>query len=200
LPLNFDAPYRAGSIRDFWRRWHMTLSRFLRDYLYVPLGGNRHGALRQWLAVFLTMLLGGLWHGANWTFVLWGGLHGMALAINGAWARAGLRMPRGVGWLLTLLFVTAALVLFRSPEWITAGRMFQGMAGTAGFGSVQFPDWWMLGVASGLALLGPTSQEVALGRWLRPAPWVAVPVGLAAVALLLLAGGRVQNAFIYFQF
>jgi D-alanyl-lipoteichoic acid acyltransferase DltB (MBOAT superfamily) len=200
LPMNFDAPYRAASIRDFWRRWHMTLSRFLRDYLYIPLGGSRHGALRQFLAVFLTMLLGGLWHGANWTFVLWGGLHGLALAINGAWHRAGLRLPFVVGWPLTLLFVTAALVLFRAPEWLTAGRMLLGMAGMGGAGSVSFPDGWMLAVASALALLGPTSQTAALGRWLRPAPWIAVPVGLAAVALLLLAGGRLQNAFIYFQF
>jgi D-alanyl-lipoteichoic acid acyltransferase DltB (MBOAT superfamily) len=200
LPMNFDAPYRAASIRDFWRRWHMTLSRFLRDYLYIPLGGNRHGPVRQLLAVVVTMLLGGLWHGANWTFVLWGGLHGVALATNGAWHRAGLRMPWVIGWAFTLLFVTAALVLFRAPEWATAGHVLQGMAGTAGLGSVQFPDGWMVVVASGLALLGPTSQALALGRWLRPTPWLAVPAGLAAVALLLLSGGRLQNAFIYFQF
>src|SRR5690606_25198832 len=81
LPLNFDRPYRAVSIRDFWRRWHMTLSRFLRDYLYIPLGGNRKGPARQALAVAVTMLLGGLWHGAAWTFVAWGALHGAGLAV-----------------------------------------------------------------------------------------------------------------------
>ncbi|MEJ1976059.1 MAG: MBOAT family protein [Acetobacteraceae bacterium] len=89
LPLNFAAPYRAASIREFWRRWHMTLSRFLRDYLYIPLGGNRRGEARQALNVVATMLLGGLWHGAAWTFVVWGGLHGLALAANSAWDRAG---------------------------------------------------------------------------------------------------------------
>ena len=89
LPFNFDAPYRAVSIRDFWRRWHMTLSRFLRDYVYVPLGGNRAGAWRQAGNVVATMLLGGLWHGAAWSFVVWGGAHGLALAVNGAWVRRG---------------------------------------------------------------------------------------------------------------
>ncbi len=89
MPYNFDAPYRATSIRDFWRRWHMTLSRFLRDYLYIPMGGNRGGGLMQARNVVATMLLAGLWHGANWTFVAWGGLHGAALALNGRGAGRG---------------------------------------------------------------------------------------------------------------
>ncbi|MBS0562232.1 MAG: MBOAT family protein, partial [Proteobacteria bacterium] len=116
LPMNFDAPYRATSARDFWRRWHMTLSRFLRDYLYIPLGGNRCGAARQAFNVVATMLLGGLWHGANWTFVAWGGLWGAALAVNHLWAGAGLRLPRAAAWALTLLFAMGGWVLFRSPD------------------------------------------------------------------------------------
>ncbi len=80
LPFNFNSPYKAASIIDFWRRWHMTLSRFLRDYLYIPLGGNRHGSYRRYLNLFLTMTVGGLWHGAGWTFVGWGALHGLYLA------------------------------------------------------------------------------------------------------------------------
>jgi len=200
LPMNFDAPYRAVSIRDFWRRWHMTLSRLLRDYLYIPLGGNRHGAARQALNVVLTMLLGGLWHGANWTFVIWGGLHGLALAGNGLWHRAGLRMPALLGGALTLLFVVVAWVPFRAPDWTTAGHLLAGLLGVEGLGPVAFPDGWMIWVGTAIALLGPTSQEVTLGRWLRPTPWLAVPVGMAAVALLLLAGGRLHDAFIYFQF
>ena len=200
LPMNFDAPYRAASIRDFWRRWHMTLSRFLRDYLYIPLGGNRHGPARQVLNVVVTMLLGGLWHGANWNFVLWGGLHGLGLAVNGLWHRAGWRMPWLFGWALTLVFVVVAWVPFRAPDWTTAGHMLAGLLGAGGFGPVPFPDGWMIGVGAAIALLGPTSQDAALGRLLRPAPWLAVPVGLAAVTLLLLSGGRLQNAFIYFQF
>ena len=131
LPLNFNAPYRALSIRDFWRRWHMTLSRFLRDYLYIPLGGNRCGPLRQAANVIVTMLLGGLWHGANWTFVAWGGLHGAALAVNHVWQGSGLRLPRVVGWALTLLFVMACWVLFRSADFATAGDVLASMAGLA---------------------------------------------------------------------
>jgi D-alanyl-lipoteichoic acid acyltransferase DltB (MBOAT superfamily) len=200
LPMNFEAPYRAVSIRDFWRRWHMTLSRMLRDYLYIPLGGNRHGPSRQVVNVVLTMLLGGLWHGANWTFVIWGGLHGLALATNGLWHRAGLRMPAWLGWALTLVFVVVAWVPFRSPDWTTAGHMLAGLLGGGGLGRVAFPQGWMIWVGTAIALLGPTSQDAALGRWLRPSPWLAVPVGMVTVALLLLTGGRLHDAFIYFQF
>ena len=104
LPVNFNAPYRAGSIQDFWRRWHMTLSHFLRDYLYIPLGGGRLGPSRQAMAAIATMFLGGLWHGAGWTFVAWGLWHGAGLAANNAWRRAGMAMPVAAGWLLTMLF------------------------------------------------------------------------------------------------
>ncbi len=93
LPENFRSPYRSVSLRDFWQRWHMTLSRFLRDYLYVPLGGSRHGAIRTVAALMSTMLLGGLWHGAAWTFVLWGALHGLGLVVVHLWQRAGFRLP-----------------------------------------------------------------------------------------------------------
>ena len=89
LPLNFNSPYKATSIIDFWRRWHMTLSQFLRDYLYIPLGGNRHGRALRYVNLMITMLLGGLWHGAAWTFVVWGALHGAYLCINHAWNNYG---------------------------------------------------------------------------------------------------------------
>ena len=96
LPMNFNSPYKAASIIDFWRRWHISLSSFLREYLYIPLGGNRLGAPRQYLNILVTMLIGGLWHGANWTFVAWGGLHGLYLCANHAWRRTGLRAPPGM--------------------------------------------------------------------------------------------------------
>ena len=195
LPFNFDAPYRASSIRDFWRRWHMTLSRFLRDYVYVPLGGNRG---HQATNVVVTMLLGGLWHGAAWTFIVWGGLHGLVLAANGAWARRGWPMPKPIGTALTLLFVVVAWVPFRAPDFPTAGRVLAGLAGWHGWGTVRIENGWVLALATALAVLGPTSQAAV--QRLRPAPWLAVPAGLALVALLLLAGGRVPNEFIYFQF
>ncbi|MBZ0106530.1 MAG: MBOAT family protein [Sulfuricella denitrificans] len=142
LPLNFHSPYKASNIIEFWRRWHMTLSRFLRDYLYIPLGGNRHGKTRRYLNLMATMLLGGLWHGAGWTFVVWGGLHGLYLAVNHAWrnvcAAAGLdsgrRTWRGQapGVLLTFLAVVVAWVIFRATSLDAAWIILQGMAGENG--------------------------------------------------------------------
>lgn len=199
MPYNFDAPYRATSIRDFWRRWHMTLSRFLRDYLYIPMGGNRGGGLAQARNAFITMLLAGLWHGANWTFVVWGGLHGTALAVNGAWARAGWRMPALLGWALTLVFVMAGWVLFRAPDFPTAWTVLRGMAGLEGLGHVKVDHAVAFAVGTAIALFGPTSQQVALLR-LRPVHWLAVPVGIVLLLLLLQSGTRTPSEFIYFQF
>lgn len=141
LPLNFDSPYKATNIIDFWRRWHMTLSTFLRDYLYIPLGGNRNGPVRRYLNLMITMLLGGLWHGAGWTFVIWGGLHGLYLMINHAWRelRARLDWIRSGGQLgklgagaLTFLAVIVAWVFFRADSFDSALSMFAGMAGLNG--------------------------------------------------------------------
>ncbi len=201
LPFNFNAPYRAVSVRDFWRRWHMTLSRFLRDYLYIPLGGNRGSAVRQAINVIATMLLGGLWHGANWTFVAWGGLHGVALAVNHVWAARGFRLPAAVAWLLTLLFVMASWVLFRSADFRHAGDVLISMTGWHGIGRLALDREFVIALCLGaaVALLGPTSQEAAL-TWLRPRPWLAVPAGVLLTYLLLLIGGRLPNVFIYFQF
>ncbi len=199
LPFNFNAPYRAASIRDFWRRWHMTLSRLLRDYLYIPLGGNRHGPWRQAVNVVITMLLGGLWHGANWTFVAWGGLHGMALAINGAWERAELKLPRGVGWAITLLFVILAWVLFRSPDFATAAQVLESMAGFSGIGHVKVDNAPIVILGVLAVFLLPTSQRLALD-YLKPRPWLAFVAGAALVATLLQIGGPLQKEFIYFQF
>jgi D-alanyl-lipoteichoic acid acyltransferase DltB (MBOAT superfamily) len=199
LPINFNAPYRAVSIRDFWRRWHITLSRFLRDYVYIPLGGNRSGRARQAVNVVATMLLGGLWHGASWTFVAWGGLHGFALAIDGAWRRAGPRLPAALAWFLTLAFVVIAWVPFRAPSFHAAAHMLGGMAGAGGWGRVALRDGWLLPVAGAIAILGPTSLDIALGR-LRPNPWLAASTGAALAVLAFLSGGRLHDAFIYFQF
>ena len=141
LPLNFNSPYKASSIVDFWRRWHMTLSRFLRDYVYFSLGGNRLGPTRRYANLMLTMLLGGLWHGASWTFVIWGGLHGFYLVINHGWntIRDGVGLPtiRRVitswsGRVLTFLAVVIAWVFFRAENLPTALSILEGMAGWNG--------------------------------------------------------------------
>lgn len=198
LPVNFDAPYRALSVRDFWRRWHITLSRFLRDYVYIPLGGNRVAPLRQSANVVMTMLLGGLWHGAAWTFVVWGGLHGLALAANSAWDRARLPMPRLLGWVLTMLFVLSGWVLFRAGSFTQAWSILRSMAGLAGRGRYHLDNLAIVGLACAVAVLGPSSQ--AATRSLRPNRWLAVPAGAALTFLMLLVGGRLPNAFIYFRF
>lgn len=142
LPINFNSPYKAPNIIEFWRRWHMTLSQFLKEYLYIPLGGNRHGKARRYINLMITMLLGGLWHGANWTFVIWGGLHGLYLVTNHAWhavrSRIGLvagdYSPGGriVGTGVTFLAVVIAWVFFRSSNFDTAVRVLSGMAGLNG--------------------------------------------------------------------
>lgn len=143
LPYNFNSPYKATSIIDFWRRWHMTLSRFLRDYVYIPLGGNRRGATRRHVNLMLTMLLGGIWHGAGWTFVIWGGLHGFYLLVNHAWsgyvARAAalgrnIAMPPLIAHGLTLLAVMVAWTLFAAPSLDSAISVLGGMSGANGLG------------------------------------------------------------------
>ena len=139
LPINFFSPYRATSIVDFWRRWHITLSTFLRDYLYIPLGGNRAGRRRRHVNLMLTMLLGGLWHGAGWTFVAWGGLHGLYLVVNHLWSmtRLGRRLAYApgagfLGWLITFLAVVLGWVLFRAESFSAAIEVYRGMAGANG--------------------------------------------------------------------
>jgi D-alanyl-lipoteichoic acid acyltransferase DltB (MBOAT superfamily) len=199
LPFNFDAPYRAVSVQDFWRRWHLTLSRFLRDYVYIPLGGNRCSRPRMIGNLMATMLLGGLWHGAAWTFVAWGGWHGAGLAWNHVWQRTGVTLPRLAAWLLTLLFVICGWVLFRSPDFGTAWHVLGAMAGSEGLGHVKLRNAAVVWIAVVIAVVGPTSQEFALRR-LTPRTWIAIPAGAALAFLLLLVGGRIPNDFIYFQF
>ncbi len=128
LPANFNRPYLACSVTDFWRRWHISLSSWLRDYLYIPLGGNRRGKARQSVNLMITMLLGGLWHGAGWLFVLWGGLHGLALVIEKQWKRlfahSKIRMPKFIAFLLTFHFVVFTWVIFRAPDMETLSLFF----------------------------------------------------------------------------
>jgi alginate O-acetyltransferase complex protein AlgI len=141
LPMNFFSPYKAISIADFWRRWHISLGRFLRNYLYIPLGGSRQGEMRRYFNLLITMILGGLWHGASWTFVLWGGLHGIYLCIDHGWRRFlkqrgwafELRSHQWLARLLTLLAVIVSWVLFRATTLSGASQILWGMFGGNGF-------------------------------------------------------------------
>ena len=128
LPINFDAPYQATSIQDFWRRWHITLSRFLRDYIYIPLGGGRVAEWKIYRNLFLTFLIGGIWHGAGWTFFVWGAAHGVATVIHRYWTKkVPFQLPGYMGWLVTFLFVNIAWVFFRAPDFPTAIRIIESL-------------------------------------------------------------------------
>lgn len=200
LPLNFDNPYRALDIREFWRRWHITLSRFLRDYVYIPLGGSCQPEPRVALAVMVTMFLGGLWHGAGWTFVVWGLAHGAAIVASRGWHRTGARLPAPLAWALTLAFVTAGWVLFRAEDFGVARAMFRAMAGAGGAPTtLEDGDLALLAVGAVLALAGQTAVQIADSAWL-PRRAVAVAAGLALVVVTLRVGYGRSIEFIYFQF
>jgi alginate O-acetyltransferase complex protein AlgI len=228
LPLNFNSPYKAASIIEFWRRWHMTLSRFLRDYLYIPLGGGKHGTIRRWINLFLTMLLGGLWHGASWNFVIWGGLHGSYLAVNHAFRHMVPQRELGnvghwFGWLLTMIAVLIAWVPFRAGSLPEALTMWQAMAGLSDIGSELFDVKTLLGIAfaSAVALLMPNTQEFMgakiggevsalpstmglINRWVPGLSWTPGYVWSAAIGVMIAASllclNDGQSPFIYFRF
>ncbi len=216
LPYNFNSPYKARNITEFWRRWHMTLSRFLRDYLYIPLGGNKKGSTRRYANLFTTMLLGGLWHGAAWTFVLWGALHGFYLICNHAWHwciehLAWLRrltttaFARQVGptlaWVITLLAVMVGWVYFRAECAVAAHRMLACMAAFCSIDTpapIVEPAWLLLLPIAALALFAPNSQELVEAfqqklqganlkhDWLKLQP-AGLFVGTASAVTLLIA-------------
>lgn len=179
LPLNFLSPYKAVNIIHFWRRWHITLSRFLRDYLYIPLGGNRKGGARRYVNLLITMMLGGLWHGANWTFLIWGALHGVYLCINHAWQKfAPFTLPRVVSIAITLLAVMAAWVFFRAESAETALYVLWCMTGKYGI-ALQDTGGWL---AKCIGALGFEVQDVGISRNLRiNEKWYILWLALALV-------------------
>ena len=129
LPINFNSPYKAINIQDFWRRWHITLSKFLRDYIYIPLGGNRYSFIKKNRNILITFLLGGIWHGAGWTFILWGGLHGIALIILNFWRKIGVKIPTFFAWLITFNFINITWVFFRAEDFDKAMKILSAMFG-----------------------------------------------------------------------
>ena len=208
FPQNFNQPYRALGFADFWRRWHMTLSVWLRDYLYIPLGGNRHGQWTTLRNLMLTMLLGGLWHGANWTFLIWGLLHGLALVADHGWQRsaayARLRSRlayKVLAWLVTLHVVCLAWIFFRSPTLEAAMQVLAGI--WSDNGAVPTMPWIVLPLLACGALTQalPPSARQAFGavfdRWSLPAQ---IALGLVVLSAIMVMAPSASAPFIYFQF
>ena len=192
LPLNFNSPYKAANITQFWRRWHMTLSRFLRDYLYIAMGGSRRGEAIRYRNLMLTMLLGGLWHGAGWTFVIWGGLHGLYLVVQQAWSKAfGAATGRWWPAALTFFAVMLAWVFFRSPDVGTAWNILGALVGANG---VSLPR----GLASHAAALAQWGMQPAFDgiRWIELVG-PGLPVLLIAMVLAFKAPNTQEIFFLY---
>jgi alginate O-acetyltransferase complex protein AlgI len=192
---NFNFPYAANGFSDFWRRWHISLSTWLRDYLYVPLGGNRQGEFRTYLNLLITMLLGGLWHGASWTFVVWGGLHGAYLAIERWLGRSNV--------LVTFLVVTATWVLFRAHTFTDALDLLQSMAGAGGAAHrvLYWNDIIVVGaIVGGMLATHWRMRSTRLETAVAATPgWVVVLVW-TLMAFALIAEQGAGDAFIYFAF
>ncbi len=202
FPENFNDPYVSRSITEFWKRWHMSLSNWLREYLYISLGGNRKGLLRTYFNLFLTMLLGGLWHGANWTFVLWGAWHGGILILERYWEQRWGKplLPAWLRVFKTMLLVILGWVLFRAANMAGAGRMFEGMLGLNGVAFSPAVEWQVTPDRLIVLLLG--SGLVYAMPWLKRAGgahlrYLLPPLFLWAVATL---SAQSFTPFLYFQF
>ncbi len=202
FPENFNRPYTSQSITEFWKRWHISLSSWLRDYLYVPLGGNRGGRFKTYRNLLLTMILGGIWHGANWTFIVWGVWHGGLMAIEralGSKNRATV-WPKMIAWPLTMFFVIIGWVVFRAETLSQAGTMYAGMLGLNGVGFR--PEVALLTQTSELVfLLIGAAISIAPRLTIRPSAWLpAVQTATLCVLCLMVMQARTESPFLYFQF
>ncbi|HNR73544.1 MAG: membrane bound O-acyl transferase MBOAT family protein [Bacteroidetes bacterium OLB12] len=202
LPFNFNSPYKAINIQDFWRRWHITLSRFLRDYIYIPLGGSRTSETQTSRNLLLTFLIGGFWHGAGWTFIMWGALHGIALNIHRAFSKLNIKMPNAFAILITFLFVNITWVFFRANSWDTAIHILRAMVGLneAQTGFTLINDYYNLPIwiAATVLLFGKNTNEI--GAAFKP----TLVYGLKFVFLILLnllfLNSSISQEFLYFDF
>jgi alginate O-acetyltransferase complex protein AlgI len=206
-PENFRDPYLAVTIQDFWRRWHISLSSWLRDYLYISLGGNRYGDVRTYTNLFLTMAIGGLWHGASWSFLLWGVIHGVALAVARFWGQRGLWWPSVLSYPLTILTVLFAWTPFRATSWDGTLAMLGGQVGLNGFAMsdqmilVMRPLLWLwVGIAFAV-VFWPAARARFFPRFESTGEWWEalwpIAVFLYAIAVMM---GHQTVPFLYFQF
>jgi len=208
LPMNFFSPYKARNIQDFWRRWHITLSRFLKDYIYIPLGGNRKSSIRTYSNLFMTFVLGGIWHGAGWTFVFWGMLHGGALVLHRLWSKLGFKMYGFIAWFITFNFINIAWIFFRANDFASALKVLKAMflgewiipvSFTLGewsklFQSESYVFFWILG-AFVLVLVLPNSMQ--LKDKFKPSAFFMMFTLGAFLSIFMLYR---KSEFLYFNF
>jgi alginate O-acetyltransferase complex protein AlgI len=183
LPVNFNSPYKALDIQDFWRRWHMTLSRYLRDYLYIPLGGNRYSTVRTCINLMLTFVLGGLWHGASWMFVIWGALHGAALVIHRIWKQYGHSMPDIAAWVVTFMFVNITWVFFRATSMGDAANIIYNMFNFSSISSLPVASLATADLAWGGVLSDHLLKWLPQGVVVDAINFLVIFIGLAIVPL-----------------
>ncbi|MUG85155.1 MBOAT family protein [Paenibacillus timonensis] len=198
LPINFNSPYKALSIKDFWSRWHMTLSRFLKDYIYIPLGGNRKGTFRTYFNLVATFLIGGFWHGAGWTFIVWGLMHGIAQVIQRVWQKTGVVLPRWCAWLITFLFINFTWVFFRATSWDDALKVLRGMfrVGDINVSLTLASQALLVLAAFALALFARNSMELKL-KFKPNLRYAAFIAGLFVFSILYF---NQVSEFLYFTF
>lgn len=202
FPINFNSPYKSVNIQEFWRRWHMTLSKFLRDYIYIPLGGNRHGEFNTARNLMITFILGGIWHGAGWTFIAWGFLHGAALVVHREFTKLNVKVPDWLGIVITFIFVNIAWVFFRATSWTDATNVLKAMFGMGQSASelalitdYHFIPVWIVGVI--LLFTRNTNELTGLFRTDRSYAWRLV---LLIVINMIFLNSILNQEFLYFDF
>ena len=197
LPLNFNSPYQANNIIDFWRRWHMTLGEWVKNYLYIPMGGNRHGELKKMRNLFSSMVIIGLWHGAGWTFVLWGALHGFYLMINHGWRRVQIKIPTFVSRGGTFLAVVVAWVFFRAESIGAGWQVLLTMTDWTGHGKMPGQKMLWLVIIGAVLMMAPNPIELLKRTKFPSFKWEVATIVLLVAAILYIT---VDSPFLYFQF
>lgn len=200
LPINFNSPYKALDIQDFWHRWHITLSRFLRDYIYIPLGGNKEGRRRTYINLMIVFLIGGLWHGAAWTFVFWGFLHGAAIVIHRIWKALNYKLNEILAWFITFNFINITWVFFRARSWDDAIKILKGMFCGDFMFNINYLQVLILCLGTAIALKFKNSIELTFYKNFN-FNWRQI-VATSAFLFISILVIRLNNAseFLYFRF
>ncbi|WP_366487464.1 MBOAT family O-acyltransferase [Anaerovibrio sp.] len=197
MPVNFNSPYQARSIIDFWRRWHMTLGLWVKNYLYIPMGGNRHGEFSKMRNLFVSMLIIGLWHGAGWTFIIWGGIHGLLLMINHQWRRLNINLPKAINWGVTFLCVMICWVFFRAECFNDAINVLNSMVDFQTIDRTGLKRLVTLCVAVGLLTIIPNPIQLIEKAKFPTIRWEVATILLLVLSILYI---KADSPFLYFQF